>query len=107
MTSDSMNKSPTWGTNIKLIVGLTLVAMGAGFLIRFRAFLPPLLLTIILTYLLHPLVDRFSKITGLSWRWSVNIIFIVLVLLSLSAMTLTGVAVVQQFQSLIDVIESL
>ena len=100
-----MDKSPTWGTNIKLIVGLTLVAVVAGFLIQFKTFIPPLLLTIILIYLLHPLISRFSKASRLSWRWSVNIIFILLILLSLSAITLTGVAVVQQFQSLINVIE--
>ncbi len=105
MNSDSINKSPTWGTNIKLIVGLTLVAIVAGIIIRFRTFISPLILTFILIYLLHPLVDRLSRVTGLSWRWSVNIIFIILVVFSLSVMTLTGVAVVQQFQSLIDVIE--
>lgn len=105
MDPNLSDQSPTWGTNIKLIAGLSLVALFAGILIRFRAFIPPLILTFILIYLLQPLVERFSKLTRLSWRWSVNIIFIILIIVSLSALTLTGVAVVQQFQSIINVIE--
>ncbi|MCJ7703602.1 MAG: AI-2E family transporter [Anaerolineales bacterium] len=106
MTSpESMNQSPTWGGNVKLIVGLTSVAIAAAFLIRFRTILPPLLLTLVLTYLLRPLVEWVSKATPLSWRWSVNIIFILLVILMLGSFTMTGVAVVQQFQSLINVID--
>jgi len=100
-----VDKSPTWGRNIKLIVGFTLVAIAAGFLFRFNSILPPLLLTFILTYLLRPLVNRLSKGTRLSWRWSVNIIFISLVISMLTAFTLTGVAVVQQFQSVINVVQ--
>jgi predicted PurR-regulated permease PerM len=102
---ESMNKSPTWGGNVKLIVGLTLVAIVAGFLIRFNSIIPPLLLTFVLVYLLRPIIVRFSSITHISWRWSVNIIFILFVVGLLIAITLTGVAVVQQFQSLIDVIQ--
>jgi len=100
-----VDKSPIWGRNIKLIVGFTLVAIAAGFLFRFNSILPPLLLTFILTYLFRPLVNRLSKGTRLSWRWSVNIIFISLVISMLTAFTLTGVAVVQQFQSVINVVQ--
>jgi predicted PurR-regulated permease PerM len=100
-----IDESPSWGRNVKLIVGLTLVAVAAGFLLRFYSILPPLLLTFILTYLLRPLVNRLSKATRLSWRWSVNIIFISLIISMLTAFTLTGVAVVQQFQSVINVVQ--
>lgn len=106
MTSpDSLNRSPTWGNNVKLIVGLTLVAIAAAFLIRFRGILPPLLLTFILVYLLRPVVAWLSQHTHLSWRWSVNILFILLVILLMASFTATGVAVVQQFQSLINIIQ--
>ena len=105
MDPNSANQSPTWGTNIKLIAGLSLVALAAGFLIRFRAFIPPLILTFILIYLLHPLIERFNRLTKLSWRWSVNIIFLILIIVTLAAITLTGVVVVQQFQSIIDVFD--
>jgi len=106
MTSpDSLNRSPTWGNNIKLIVGLSLVAIAAAFLIRFRSILPPLLLTFILVYLLRPLVAWLSQHTRLSWRWSVNFLFILLVILLVASFTVTGVAVVQQFQSLINIVQ--
>jgi predicted PurR-regulated permease PerM len=106
MTSpDSLNHSPTWGNNIKLIVGLTLVAIAAAFLIRFRSILPPLVLTFILVYLLRPVVNWLSQHTRLSWRWSVNILFILLVILLLGSFTMTGVVVVQQFQSLIYIVQ--
>ena len=106
MTShESMNQSPTWGRNIKLIVGLTLVAVAAAFLVRFQLILPPLLLTLILVYLLRPVIVWLSDVTRLSWRWAVNIVFILLVAVLLAAFTLTGVAVVQQLQSLINIIQ--
>lgn len=104
-TPESWNRSPTWGGNIKLIVGLTAVGIVAALLIRFRTILPPLLLTFILTYLLRPFVVWLSKRTPLSWRWSVNIIFILLVIVLVGTFTMTGVAVVGQFQSLINVIQ--
>jgi predicted PurR-regulated permease PerM len=100
-----MNQSPTWGRNIKLIVGLTLVAVAAAFLVRFQQILPPLLLTLILIYLLRPVIVWLSDVTRLSWRWAVNIVFILLVAVLLAAFTLTGVAVVQQLQSLINIIQ--
>ena len=106
MTSpESSSQSPPWGANIKLILGLTFVAIVAAFMIRFRNIIPPLLLTFVLTYLLHPLAVRLNKATHLSWRMSVNLIFLVLVILLLGISTLTGVALVQQLQSLINVVE--
>lgn len=106
MTSpDSINQSPTWGRNFKLIVGFTIVAFVAAFLIRFHAILPPLLLTFILIYLLRPIIIWISDVTPLSWRWAVNITFIFLIIFILAAFTLVGVAVVQQMQSLINIID--
>jgi len=98
-------RSPIWGRNIKLIVGLSFVGLVAWFLLRFSTILPPLLLTFILTYLLRPFIDRLSSSAKISWRASVNIIFLLFIILVLASLTLSGVAVVQQFQSLINVIQ--
>ena len=98
--------SPPWGANVKLVVGLTLVVIFGAFLVRFKSIIAPLLVTFILVYLLRPLAVRMSSDSKLSWRMAVNIIFIGLVILVVSAFTLTGVAVVQQLQSLIDVIQN-
>jgi predicted PurR-regulated permease PerM len=98
-------KSPRWSSSTKLVIGLTFAALVAALLIYFRSFIGPLLLTFILTYLLHPLAARLSSATRFSWRASVNLIFIVLLLLLIGTSTLTGLAVVNQIQSLINTIE--
>ena len=106
MTSpETTHHSPPWGGNVKLVVGLTMVAMVAAFMIRFQAIIAPLLLTAILTYLLHPVIARVSSSTRLSWRMAVNIVFLALVIGLVVSFTMTGLALVQQLESLIQVIE--
>ena len=97
--------SPKWSSTTKLVIGLSFAALVAAMLIYFRSFIGPLLLAFILTYLLHPLANRLGMLTHLSWRSSVNIIFIILLLLLLGISTLTGLAVVNQIQSMIGTIE--
>ena len=97
--------SPKWGSNIKLIVGLTFVAIAAALVIYVRSIVGPLLLVVILTYLLHPVADRLSRLTRLSWRGSVNLIYLILVVLLVTSITLSGLAAVQQIQNLITVID--
>lgn len=104
-TYEGNQTSPPWGANIKLVVGLTIVAIVSALLIRFRSILPPLLVTFILTYLLHPVIARVSQMTRLSWRAAVNLVFFLLTLLIIAAFTATGVVLVQQLQSLIRVVE--
>jgi len=96
---------PIWSSSTKLVVGLTFVAIIAALLIRFQTLLGPLILTFMLTYLLHPLVESLSNNTRLTWRMSVNLVYIVLVVILVSLFTVTGFAVVQQFQSLVRVID--
>ena len=98
--------SPPWGSSVKLVVGLTIVAIVAALLVRFSNILGPLLLAIILAYLLHPLAATISKQTRLSWRASVNLIYILFVILVVSLITATGVAAVQQTQNLFRVLEN-
>lgn len=102
---ESTENSPPWGANIKLIVGLTFVAIVAAFLVRFHTIVVPILLAFMLTYLLHPLAFRLSKATRLSWRMSVNVIFLVVLISVIVLFTLSGLAIVQQLQSLIGVVE--
>ncbi len=104
-TPQSMQQSPPWGGNVKLVVGLTIVAIVAAFLVRFQSIIAPLLLTFILTYLLHPLISKLSDATRLSWRMSVNIVYLIFVIVLVASFTFTGLALVQQLESLIGVIE--
>lgn len=97
--------SPKWGSTMKLIVGLTFVAIVAGLLIYFRSLIGPILLAFVLTYLLHPVADRLSTLTNLSWKSSVNIIFLALLILLGASITVAGFAVVQEIQNLILVVD--
>ena len=92
--------SPPWGPTIKLVVGLTIVAVVAALLVRFQYVVGPLLLAMILSYLLHPAVSFISKKSRLRWRTSVNLIYLVFVIVLVSLITVTGVAAVQQIQNL-------
>jgi predicted PurR-regulated permease PerM len=97
--------SPKWGPTMKLIVGLTFVAIVAGLLIYFRSLIGPIILAFVLTYLLHPVADRLSSLSKLSWRGSVNVIFLVLLILLAASITVAGFAVVQQIQNLILLVD--
>ncbi|HEY5670611.1 MAG TPA: AI-2E family transporter [Anaerolineales bacterium] len=96
------NPSPNWGSLTKLVVGLTFIAIIAALLVQFRSIVGPILLAFILAYLLYPVAAMLSKVSRLSWRASVNLIFLLVVVIYLGLITLTGFTVVQQLQSLID-----
>jgi predicted PurR-regulated permease PerM len=98
--------SPPWGPTTKLVVGLSFVGIIVVLLFYFRSIIGPLLLAFVLAYLLHPLVVRVNRTTNLGWRWSVNLIFLILIVLAGGLLTLSGLAIVQQFQSLIRVVEN-
>ena len=92
--------SPPWNPTTKLVVGLTLVAMVAGLLLHFRAYIAPLILAGVLAYLLYPLCMWVERHTPLSWRAAVSVVFLLLVGLFVLLMVLAGLVLVQQIQSL-------
>jgi len=96
------NPSPKWGSLTKLVVGLTFIAIIAALLVQFRSIVGPILLAFVLSYLLHPVAALLNKVSRLSWRASVNLIFLLVVVIYLGLITLTGFTVVQQLQSLIE-----
>ena len=95
-------ESPRWGANTKMVIGIAIIAVIAALMIQFRQIIGPLLLAFILAFLLHPLANRLSSGTALSWRMAVNLIYLILVVLLAGVLTLTGFALVQQVQSLVD-----
>jgi predicted PurR-regulated permease PerM len=98
--------SPRWGSNTKLVVGLTAVALLVFLLVAIRSIIGPLLLAIILAYALHPLAASFNRVTHLTWRWSVNIVFLIFIVLLLGIITISGLAIVNQLQSLFVIVSS-
>jgi predicted PurR-regulated permease PerM len=89
----------------KTVIGITLVAIIGVLLVWFRRIIGPLILTFMLAYFLFPLAKRVSATLKISWRSSVNIIFLLVVLIVVGLLTLSGLAVIQQVQSLIAFIQ--
>lgn len=89
-----------------MVVGLTIVAIIAALIIQFRNIIGPLILAFILAYLLHPVAGLLTRTTNLAWRASVNLIYLLLVVLLGGLFFLTGLAAVQQLQSLVEVVET-
>lgn len=98
--------SPNWGTNTKLVVGLVIAAVSAGILIQIRPILTPIVMALVLSYLLFPLIEDLAENTFLSWRASTNLVFVLLLIILVSSLTASGVAIVNQFQNLIKIIDT-
>jgi predicted PurR-regulated permease PerM len=81
------------------------VAAIAALLVQFRNIIGPLILAFVIAYLLQPIVLRFSHAFKLGWRMSVNLIYLLLVVLLGGLVTLTGFAVVQQIQNLVNFVQ--
>lgn len=98
--------SPRWTATTKLVVALTLIAVTAALLIRFHTIIGPLLLAFVLSYLLHPVAGFINRLTRISWRASVGIVFLFIILLLLGLLTLGGVGLINQIQGLIEFVRA-
>lgn len=103
---DKASPSPSWSTNTKLVVGLTLVAIAAGLFLYVRDIIGPLLLAFTLSYVLHPVAAWLNRSTRLNWRTSVNLVFLAVLALLGGSLTWSGLAIVQQFQVLIRLVQT-
>jgi predicted PurR-regulated permease PerM len=97
--------SPPWSPTTKLVVALTLVAIAAGLVVSFRNIVGPLLLSFVLSYLLYPAADRLRKHLHIPWKMSVNLIFLVAVVIIVGLLVWGGVTLVDQIQSLLTFLE--
>lgn len=105
MSETQPGSSPRWGWTTKLIVGLTLVAIIGWLLVKFQNFLGPLLLVFILAYILYPLAKRLSSGLKIPWRLAVSLIYLVVLIVLIGLVTLGGLALVNQLQSLINFLQ--
>lgn len=96
--------SPKWGPTVKLIVGLTFVAIFAALLVSLRGVIGPLLLVFVLIYMIHPVAVWITNRVRISWRATINIIYLLLVIIVIAFFTVTGLAIVQQIQNLVVVV---
>jgi predicted PurR-regulated permease PerM len=106
MTSfQDQQPSPHWGSTTKLILGFTIVAIIAALLVRFRGIIGPLILAFVLAYLIHPVAGRLSRFAHIPWRTAVSLIYLLLIIILVLSLTFAGLAIVQQVQSLINVVQ--
>jgi len=106
MTEEKPVSSPRWGAMTKLVVALTFIAIVAWLFSRFQSIIPPLLMAFILSYLLYPVASFISRKLFFSWRAAVGSIYVLLLILFLSMLTLGGLGLVQQIQSLIRLVQN-
>lgn len=99
-------RSPRWSATTKLIVGLSLVAIGAFLLVRFLNIVGPLLLAFVLAYLFYPITEWVRSVLHLSWRSSATILYVVMLVLLLGSIAIGGLAVVDQVQQLIAFLQT-
>ncbi|MCC6298278.1 MAG: AI-2E family transporter [Anaerolineales bacterium] len=99
--------SPRWSSTTKLLIGFVIVGIAAFLLSRFSDLIPPLLMIFILAYLLHPLTTFVSRGLKISWKASVNLIYILILLILVGLLTLGGVGLVGQIQSLVTSVQQI
>jgi predicted PurR-regulated permease PerM len=105
--NQTSTSSPSWGSTTKLLIGLVIVGILAFLLYRFSNLLPPLLLIIIIVYLLHPFTAMISRGLRISWKASVNILFLSILLILIGLLAWGGVGLVGQVQSLIRSVQDI
>ena len=105
MTQSQNPTSPSWGTNTKLVVALTIVVVVGALLVKFEFILTPLLIALLLAYLFHPIANFLQRKLHFSWNASVAVIYLILIILFLGLLTLGGVGLVQQVQSLVTIVQ--
>jgi predicted PurR-regulated permease PerM len=89
----------------KLVVALTAVALLGILLIRYHAILGPLILAVVIAYLLQPFATYIERKASLSWGMTVNLIYLVFVILVIGLAFWGGVGLIQQIESLIVTIQ--
>lgn len=104
--AEASPRSPQWSQSTKLVVTVLILVIVGALVVRFNNIIGPLLLAFILSYLLHPLTRRLSERSNLSWRGSVNLIFIIFLLVISFVFTVTGFAIVEQLENLVRVVQS-
>ena len=107
MTLQEKPSSPNWSTTTKLVVGLALAGIILLLLIRFQNILAPLLTSVLVAYLFHPLATFFNKKLKIPWRLITTIIFLLLFAIIIGLLTWGGISIVKQVQNLIKLIEGL
>lgn len=105
-TEEARPSSPRWGWPTKLVMGIALVAILIWVLIQFQAFLGPIIMAFMLTYLFFPLARLIQDKLRLPWRLSVTIIYLIVVLILAGLLTWGGLTLGDQIQNLVNFVQN-
>lgn len=105
--NQTSTSSPSWGSTTKLLIGLVVIGIAAFLIYRFSSLIPPLLMIFILVYLLHPVNTAIARVLRLSWKASVNILYLIILFSFFGLLTWGGVGLVGQIQSLIASVQDI
>ncbi|HSG41832.1 MAG TPA: AI-2E family transporter [Anaerolineales bacterium] len=99
--------SPRWSATTKLLIGLVILGILTFLLYRFSNLIGPLLMIFIITYLLHPLNAMIARGLRISWKFAVNILFLLILIILVGLITWGGVGLVGQIQNLVASIQGI
>ena len=105
MEQNTKHLSPEWGTNTKLVIALTIVVIVGALLVKFQFIITPLVMAFLLSYLFHPVADFLQRKLHFSWNAAVGMIFLIIIILLVGLLTLGGVGLVQQVQSVVVIVQ--
>jgi len=106
MSQTENTVSPRWSAMTKLVVTLVMLVIIAALLIRFQVLIVPLFLAFVLAYLFYPIASLIDRVPHISWRLAVSLMYILLIAIIASLLTLSGFGLVPQIQSLITLVET-
>jgi predicted PurR-regulated permease PerM len=105
MEENQKSTSPPWGSNAKFIVSLTIVGVMAFLIIKFQNLLGPLLIAFTVTYLFYPFAKFLHRVLHIPWRLVVSLIYLLVIILLIGLVTLGGLALFDQLQSLVNFLQ--
>ncbi len=106
MNEKPATSSPSWGPTTKLVVALTIAAIVIWLFIQFHSIIGPILLALVVAYLLSPVAGLLQRGLHLSWAVAVGLLYILILIIILGGLTLGGLGLVGQIQSLINVVQA-
>lgn len=107
MTTSEHSSSPNWNNTTKLVVGLTLAGLLIMLIIRFQNILAPLLVSILLAYLFHPMATFFNRKLKIPWAVISLLLYLILFAVIIGLLAWGGISLVEQVQNLINYLQDL
>jgi len=95
-------QSPPWSTTTKAIVAATVLVLGALTVWRFRSFISPFVLALLLAYILHPSITFVETRTSLKRVHAVLLTYLLLLLGGVGGIFVGILAALQQMATLTE-----